>query len=462
MPRIEDYYLPTDGNDWLPAITRAQQEFHTPGDTTGTPGFTLEFGPSEYFFSDTIRLVRSLHLVGAAGKMFSTVFKFAADKGGILCGSNLSGVNQFRSDTSIIERISLQSSGGTLATAHGIMMQMKVALRDLQIVSFPGDGIHIEADPPFNAISWEISNVQINGCGGDGLSVAGAVAGWGYANLLVCQDNAGWAIRDHSHELGNTYISCIAEGRRGSGFNTRRVGAGSPRSVFINCDVEVGGQSIIDAPAMVINSPIANLLGDGVVFNASPDEAGFSCAVAAVSPVWPQPLPAAPGTGRQVFAVLGGLERSPPGPALAPTNQILGALSLSVVESTTDSAGTVTEQAVTNVGSLELLYGYNAPGWWGFYWDRTAGSPLRISTREAVPAVGEAQIWCQQGVFFGSTMVHVTASGSTDTAPPSRPGRNAGDIEFNSDPQAGGHVGWVWVVPASAAGSWKQFGKIEP
>jgi hypothetical protein len=182
-----------------------------------------------------------------------------------------------------------------------------------------------------------------------------------------------------------------------------------------------------------------------------------------VSPVWPQPLPAAPGTGRQVFAVLGGLERSPPGPALAPTNQILGALSLSVVESTTDSAGTVTEQAVTNVGSLELLYGYNAPGWWGFYWDRTAGSPLRISTREAVPAVGEAQIWCQQGVFFGSTMVHVTASGSTDTAPPSRPGRNGGDIEFNSDPQAGGHVGWVWVVPAaSTAGSWKQFGKIEP
>jgi hypothetical protein len=112
---------------------------------------------------------------------------------------------------------------------------------------------------------------------------------------------------------------------------------------------------------------------------------------------------------------------------------------------------------------LELIYGYVVPGWWGLYWDRLNGSPLRISTREAEPDVGEAQIWCELGIFLGSTMVHVAASGSTATVPPSRPGRKAGDIEFNSDPQAGGHVGWVWVVPSgSTAGSWKQFGNIEP
>src|ERR1700730_17112335 len=292
MPRIEEFFLRADGNDWLPAITRAQQEFHTPDDPTGTPGFTLDFGPSEYFFSDTIRLVRSMHLVGAAGKMFSTVFKFAADKGGILCAWQLSGTDRFRSDTSIIERITLQSGGGTSATAHGITMQVKVALRDLAIVAFPGDGIHIEATHPVgNANNWQISNVQINNCGGDGLAVAGADAGFGYANLLVCQDNAGWAIRDHSAELGNTYISCVAEGK-GGGFNTRRVGADSPRSVFINCDVEVKGQSIIDAPAMVINSPIVNFVGNAVVLNASADGAGFSSEVAAVSTVFALPSPA--------------------------------------------------------------------------------------------------------------------------------------------------------------------------
>jgi hypothetical protein len=453
MPRIEEFFLPTDGNDWLPAINRAQQEFHTPGNPTGTPGFTLEFGPSEYFFSDTIRLVRSMRLVGAAGKMFSTVFKFAADKGGILCTWELSGTDQFRSDTSLIERITLQGGGGTSATAHGITMQVKVALRDLAIVAFPGDGIHIEATHPVgNANNWQISNVQINNCSGDGLSATGADANSGYANLLVCQDNAGWAIRDHSAELGNTYISCVAEGK-GGGFNTRRVGADSPRSIFINCDVEVGGQSIIDAPAMVINSSIANLAGNAVVFNASGDGAGFSSEVAAVSPVFPLPPPAPAGTGRQVVARLGAHE------------QVLTALSLSVVEGTIDSQNNFTGKplAVSNVGNLELIYGYLVPGWWGLYWGRLNGSPLRISTREAEPNVGEAQIWCELGIFFGSTMVHVTASGSTDTAPPSRPGRNAGDIEFNSDPQAGGHVGWVWVVPAgAAAGSWKQFGGIEP
>jgi hypothetical protein len=460
MPRIEDYYLPTDGNDWLSAITRAQQEFHTPGDPTGTPGFTLEFGPSEYFFSDTIRLVRSLRLVGAAGKRYSTVFNFGLNKGGILCAWQLSGTDQFRSDTSIIERITLRplSGGGTSAMAHGITMQVKVALRDLYIEEFPGDGIHIEATHPAgNAINWHISNVQINGCGGDGLSVAGTDAGFGYANLLVCGDNAGWGIRDHSDELGNTYISCVAE-ENGGGFNTRH--ANAPRSVFINCDVEGKGQSIIDAPAMVINSRISNMIGNAVVFNASGAGAGFSSAVNAVSPVVLQPLPAAPGTGRQVLAALGSSDTSPPGPAPAPADQILGALSLSVL--TIDSEGKVIERPIPNVGSLELLYGYKVPGWWGFFWDKSPGSPLRISTREAVPNVGEAQIWCEMGIFFGSTMVHVTASGSTDTAPPSRPGRNAGDIEFNSDPQAGGHVGWVWVVPAGSTGSWKQFGKIEP
>jgi hypothetical protein len=294
--------------------------------------------------------------------------------------------------------------------------------------------------------------VQINNCGGDGLSIAGADANSGYANLLVCQDNAGWAIRDHSAELGNTYISCVAEGN-GSGLNTRRVGGDSPRSTFINCDVEVRGRSIIDAPAMVINSAIANLVGNAVVFNANAGGAGFSSEVTTVGPVVPVPPLAHAGTGRSVLARLGAHE------------QVLTALSFSVVEGTIDSGSNFTgkPEAVFKVGNLELIYGYLVPGWWGLYWDRLNGSPLRISTREADPNVGEAQIWCELGIFFGSAMVHVTASGSTDTAPPSRPGRKSGDIEFNSDPQAGGHVGWVWVVPAgSTAGSWKQFGKIEP
>jgi len=441
MARIEDYYLASDGNDWLPVITRAQQEFHTLADPTGTPAFTLEFGPSQYFFSDTIRLARSMHLVGAAGKLFSTVLAFAPDKGGISC-AGLSGttlveqvtkdernftvasssdmrvgdilvvdaervkvtaisgtvvgvqraaqgttatkhlpgtairVLGFRSDNSIIERITLLSGGGSSATAHGITMHRKIALRDVAIAQFPGDGIHIEATlPAGNAISWEISNVQINNCGGDGLSVEGSAAGFGYASLLVCQDNKGWAIRDHSAELGNTYVSCTAEGA-GGGINTRRPGGASPRSVFINCDVEVGGKSTIDLPTMVINSPIQNLTGNAVVLGATPQGAFFSSGVSAISPVVRKGDD--PTTGRQVIASLGAFE------------QILGALSLRIVEGPVDSQnpGEFSGAQHLVAGSLDLLYDYIVPGWWGLYWNKLNGSPLRISTREA--DVGEA------------------------------------------------------------------------
>src|SRR5207247_5704656 len=138
--------------------------------------------------------------------------------------------------------------------------------------------------------------------------------------------------------------------------------------------VEVKGQSIIDAPAMVINSPIVNFVGNAVVLNASADGAGFSSEVAAVSPVFPLPSPAPAATGRQVVARLGAHE------------QVLTALSLSVVEETIDSQNNFTGKplAVSNVGNLELIYGYLVPGWWGPYWGRLNGSPLRISTREAV------------------------------------------------------------------------------
>src|SRR5262245_1461209 len=240
MARIEDYYLPADGNDWLPAIIRAQRDFHTPGDPTGTPGFGLEFGPGTSCFSDSIRVVRSMRLAGAAGKVCSTAFRFAPDKGGILCAlrpvstilartvtrtqttftlAPITGIgagaelvvegeqvtvtcvsgNEFtvlrgaggtaaaahsrgarvdligHVEASVIERIQLLGGGGTSLTAHGVTMHARAALRDLAIVGFPGDGIHIEATPPTeNAINWEVTNVQVNSCGGDGLSVDGA------------------------------------------------------------------------------------------------------------------------------------------------------------------------------------------------------------------------------------------------------------------------------------------------
>ena len=154
-----------------------------------------------------------------------------------------------------------------------------------------------------------------------------------------------------------------------------------------------------------------------------------------------------PATGRQVSATLGYFDK------------LLGALQLGVTKGPIDSEGNFTEKPA-DVGFWSLLYGFVTPGWWGLVWDnQNSSSPLQFSTSEAEGGAG--QLWCELGIYLGLPMVHITATGSSDTAPPARPGSKAGDIEFNTDPQAGGHVGWVWVVPAGSTGAWKQFGRIE-
>jgi len=555
VARIEDYYFNTDPpNDWLPAITRAQQLFLTPTDNATTPGFTLEFGPTEYSFSDTIQLVRSMHLVGAAGKIYSTLFKFPPSAGGIVCsfrhtflaaavptinqtiialvppqagppiavgdilevggagGENMKvtqvlGGNQFkvvryyhqttphvvpaypggmivqlsgfRADCSIIERITLVGGGVKPASPgtpppppiyHGITMNVKVSLRDLAISSFWGDGIHIESllSAP-NAINWEVSNVQINFCQGDGLSVAGGAAGWGHADLLVCQSNNDYAIRDYSLGLGNAYVSCVAEGTKGF----TNAGSPPPASVFINCDDETKEGSKIMAPAMVINGSITNVTnvapnsfgpptvsGGAAALGSNDDGAVFSSGVSAQSLV----NPISTTRGRQVVVHLG----NPAGE--------LGAMGMTVLEGYIDAIGnflsppTVPEKPTTptKVGTYDWLYGQGFPGWWGLHWGITPNSPLRISTQEATvstlgPLSNDSQIWCQMGIFLGSNQTHIDAVDATELSRPGKPGLKAGDIAFNTNPQkVGDHVGWVWVVPPASAGMWMPFGKIDP
>jgi hypothetical protein len=38
MPRIEEFFLRADGDDWLPAVTRAQREFPCADDQRHPPG----------------------------------------------------------------------------------------------------------------------------------------------------------------------------------------------------------------------------------------------------------------------------------------------------------------------------------------------------------------------------------------------------------------------------------------
>ena len=59
-----------------------------------------------------------------------------------------------------------------------------------------------------------------------------------------------------------------------------------------------------------------------------------------------------------------------------------------------------------------------------------------------------------------STATKMTTTARLGIAGPPFPGEwHHGDIVYNSNPAAGGYIGWVWVASASA---WKRFGAIEP
>ena len=72
---IEKYRLPEDGNDYYPAIMRAQRYFPNSIRPDGTGDVPIEnlamlkfiFKAQEYKFSQTIEILRKVHFCGAGG-----------------------------------------------------------------------------------------------------------------------------------------------------------------------------------------------------------------------------------------------------------------------------------------------------------------------------------------------------------------------------------------------------------
>jgi hypothetical protein len=85
---IEEFYHPEDGDDFYPAMWRAQQVLELPPDSIhpqGEIGWTILFGPRIYRFSRPIEIVRCMHLQGSGGSDVSgTRFQFFNDTPGII------------------------------------------------------------------------------------------------------------------------------------------------------------------------------------------------------------------------------------------------------------------------------------------------------------------------------------------------------------------------------------------
>jgi hypothetical protein len=215
--QIEHFYRDSDGNDWLPAVRRAQNEWLT---APTFRGFTLLFGPRQYTFSGSIDLIRGMSLVGSgsAGSIAGTQLIFTGTVDGIIghaLGTAPTGMPGGGS-WSILERLYIagpgrppswsanapkaagnivmptiyngfvytcvSTSGSTgerqprwpttvgatvrdgsvrwrcQQAVHGVTMHTRMMLRDVYIIAFSGDGIHIDAShgytpPTFRAVS---------------------------------------------------------------------------------------------------------------------------------------------------------------------------------------------------------------------------------------------------------------------------------------------------------------------
>jgi len=272
---IEQFYQPSDADDWSHAYRRALGYWigytNEGGFSDDARGFTLRFMAKEYTFNDSIDVIRGMHLVGSGGSGFpnGTRFLFPAGIDGIIVhhvlhlqppgkaaddivltdhdleifnrGLTLAtipvppGMNGLRGTGTVIERLSVHALNAALGAApkeaHGIAVRTTCVLRDLYINNFSGNGIDIRAwVPTWNANSWQVQNCLIGNCH-DGLYCWGSDVNAGCAIDVSCTGNRGWGIWDASF-LGNTYIACHCDGNREGAYRTGTARDGSARGVF--------------------------------------------------------------------------------------------------------------------------------------------------------------------------------------------------------------------------------------
>jgi hypothetical protein len=174
---IEQFYQPSDADDWSNAYRRALSYWvgytNEAGFGGDARGFTLRFMAKEYNFKDSIDVVRGMHLVGSGGSNFPSgtrlLFPYGVDgiiihsvinlnppgrsaTDIVLTGHDLDifnhgltlatttvppGLNSLRGAGAVIERLSLHSLPAAIGVgfreAHGIAVRTVCVLRDIYL-----------------------------------------------------------------------------------------------------------------------------------------------------------------------------------------------------------------------------------------------------------------------------------------------------------------------------------------
>lgn len=435
---------------WDDAFSDAMAEAAT------TRGFTLLFSNRIYEFESSILIDKSMHLIGCgASTRGGTTLRFVNENHGVVVlhgepsapaacsipGGEAAPIGQ----GTVIESLRIHGAAypslPPAGASHGVVLESRATLRDIQVGGFSGDGIHIEAATLGNGTScsnanvWNLHNIVSWINGRHGVFVQGQDANAGTGIAVDSTNNRGCGIYESSF-LGNTWVGCHTASN--GEYNYFCSGA-TNTSIFIGCYAEMDAPSSISQPAMIVGGVLSAAgVANGTAGTASASQTGIG---------FPNGT-----TTRSTYA----------DPTTTSGTRTLELMVGGAVPSQIESIFNLHHNPVFATSLQYARASTTGPGWWSLVFANSdLPPPVAISTEEDTTGRGAGQLWLQRGCHLGGSFggggVYVTSSPSApygghalyDTYP-------IGTRVLNALPVAGGVEGWVKCTD----GIWREFGSI--
>lgn len=204
---IEDFYLAADGDDWSPAVARAQAAWD--GSANLNNPISLVFGSRQYTFLSKVEVYKRCNFIGATPMPFVSASR-GSDlvNDGICClyfastgGFELHSTGTYSSDlTASAQTVHFQdliisgasSSGG--ASKHGIIAHCALSMHNVGVVYFGGAGVLVHSNsgsPNLQPVRGNSNNSIFSYCRFQRNGTAGTAIDGGDVNCMVF-DNCYW------------------------------------------------------------------------------------------------------------------------------------------------------------------------------------------------------------------------------------------------------------------------------
>lgn len=460
-----------------------------------------------YRCASTLNLKHQVRLIGAGHVNDKAQLIFDADITGIIV--NLSNTTMDTIDSpstttaswTTLENISIDSLGGTDATAHGIRLRGPAYLRQVVVRGFPGNGFEIRAKA-VNATNSELGNANVfmlESCksrynGLNGLHLEGDDANAGSVVNFDAILNGRYGIHDDSL-LGNFYfgLHLATNGNPGYGYNSSsescRASYNGKRyhAVWSATEAQLAatqpgtdenvwryyadGGTDSNHIAWTGSEPIGTFFPGGAAaftdVNARSFITGYTESDQAPvyigqRSVWFGGLNAADAYGLGTW--FNGVDYGLGGISLAQRMDLDSRQLTLDLRNSPDAFWRAIAEG-DDVKGLALKWHEPTGVFRLVHGDLDARRGIEVSSEITTHEAGTGAP-IAAGVPFLPLGV-VLGSGTNGrminyaSAPPSTGAHARGEIRFNRSPNAGGSVGWICVT-AGAPGTWKAFGSIDP